>query len=86
MASAFLNSEPLPPCHERTAINARHKHALNQASAAIEAAHASILAGDSPEYTALDLREALDHLGTITGRIDTEDILTAIFSQFCLGK
>lgn len=86
MAASFLNSETLTSGHELAAINTRHQHALKQASAAIEAAHTSILQSDSPEYTALDLREALDHLGTITGRIDTEDILTSIFSQFCLGK
>ncbi|OCA03798.1 tRNA uridine-5-carboxymethylaminomethyl(34) synthesis GTPase MnmE [Akkermansia glycaniphila] len=86
MVSAFLSGETLTPGHELAAINARHQHALKQTVASLEAARASILAGDSPEYTALDLREALDHLGAITGRIDTEDILTAIFSQFCLGK
>ncbi len=41
---------------------------------------------DSPEFTALELREALTHLGEITGAIDTEDVLGAIFSSFCLGK
>lgn len=38
------------------------------------------------EFTALELREALTHLGEITGAVDTEDVLGAIFSSFCLGK
>lgn len=68
------------------AINTRHRYALQQALEAIARAHASIQAGESPEFTDVDLREALDALGGITGRIDTEDILTRVFSTFCLGK
>ncbi len=68
------------------AINTRHRYALQQALDAITRAHASIQAGESPEFTDVDLREALDALGGITGRIDTEDILSRVFSTFCLGK
>ncbi len=68
------------------AINTRHRYALSQALEALEHARASLQAGDSPELTDVPLREALDALGSITGRIDTEDILTRVFSTFCLGK
>ena len=67
-------------------INLRHRHALQAALTAAMNARAAILAGDSPEFVAVDLREALDRAGEITGRIDTEDILNHIFSTFCLGK
>jgi tRNA modification GTPase len=40
----------------------------------------------SQEFLALDIREALDHLGTITGETTREDILEEIFSTFCIGK
>ncbi len=33
-----------------------------------------------------DLRMAARHLGAITGRVDVEDILDIIFSEFCIGK
>lgn len=69
-----------------TAINTRHRYALQKALNALEAARQSLLAGDSPELTDIELREALDALGTITGRIDADDILTRVFSTFCLGK
>ncbi|MDB5395920.1 MAG: tRNA uridine-5-carboxymethylaminomethyl(34) synthesis GTPase MnmE, partial [Rhodospirillales bacterium] len=39
-----------------------------------------------PELAAEDLRSAADELGRITGRIDIEDMLDAIFLDFCIGK
>ncbi len=69
-----------------TAINTRHRYALGQALEALGQARASLQAGDSPELTDVPLRDALDALGSITGRIDTEDILSRVFSTFCLGK
>lgn len=44
-------------------------------------------AADLPtDLIAQDLREAIHHLGTITGAITTQDLLTTIFSRFCVGK
>lgn len=40
----------------------------------------------SPEFLALDLQEALDAIGEITGETTPDDILGAIFSSFCIGK
>lgn len=68
------------------AINTRHRHALQRALEYLTAARAALCAGESPEFVDVDLRAALDSLGSITGRIDTEDILTRVFSTFCLGK
>lgn len=68
------------------AINTRHRHALQQAQDFLAAARAALLLAESPELVDVDLRAALDSLGSITGRIDTEDILTRVFATFCLGK
>jgi len=68
------------------AINARHRYSLQQALDSLQAARRSLQDGDSPELTDIDLRDALDALGSISGRIDTEDILSRVFSTFCLGK
>jgi tRNA modification GTPase len=34
----------------------------------------------------MDIRQALYHLGEITGEITTDDLLENIFSKFCIGK
>ena len=68
------------------AINTRHRYALQQAHQATETARTALEAGVEPELVAVDLRAALDALGSIVGRVDTEDILTRLFSTFCLGK
>jgi tRNA modification GTPase len=68
------------------AVNARHKAALETARDALTAALAEFAAGSSAEFVALDLRLALEALGNIVGRVDTEDLLGVIFSQFCIGK
>lgn len=68
------------------AINTRHRYALLQAREAIQRATDAFHAAESPEYTAVELYEAIDALGSISGRVDTEDILTRVFSTFCLGK
>ena len=66
--------------------NLRHCEALahaEQASARVIDALAANLSGD---LIAQDLRETIFHLGTITGTITSQDILTNIFSRFCIGK
>jgi len=40
----------------------------------------------SLEFLAFDIREALDLLGEIVGVVCTDDVLSAVFSKFCIGK
>jgi tRNA modification GTPase len=68
------------------AINARHRDRLKKAEESLERAADSLRENADPEIVALDLRGALDLLGEIAGRVDTEEILGSIFSQFCIGK
>jgi tRNA modification GTPase len=67
-------------------LNARHIDALRRASQAIDASIVSIERGDPLELTAVELRLAASAVGEIVGKTATEDLLDAIFSQFCIGK
>ncbi len=69
------------------AINARHQASLSHAETSLRAALDLLTERESnPELAAIDLREALDALGEIPGKVDTEDLLGVIFSSFCIGK
>jgi tRNA modification GTPase len=63
---------------------ARHRHLIEACVAALEA----YLDGAPAELElrAEDLRRAATALGRITGRVDVEDVLGAIFGRFCIGK
>jgi len=66
--------------------NLRHAEALQNAAIALE----KVLNGiDNPitsDFLAIDIKQALYHLGEITGSISTDDLLDNIFSKFCIGK
>ena len=61
----------------------RHRVELEAALAALERFADRSL---SPEFKAEELRLAAKHLGRLTGRIDVEEVLGAIFAEFCIGK
>ena len=62
---------------------ARHRSELEAAQAALLRFGEPDL---SPELKAEELRIAASHLGRLTGRIDVEEVLGAIFAEFCIGK
>jgi tRNA modification GTPase len=64
----------------------RHEDAIRRAVASLELAHRSFAAGETEEFLAGDVRDAIEALGEITGRTVGEDILERIFCQFCIGK
>jgi len=66
--------------------NVRHQAALEQALGSLTEACAAIEQRMAPECVAVDIREAADALGEITGTITSADVLERIFSEFCIGK
>ena len=61
---------------------ARHREALAEAAVALERAVTAKL----PELAAEDIRLAVRALGRITGRVDIDEMLEAVFRDFCIGK
>jgi tRNA modification GTPase len=75
------------PSKEEVLISSlRHKQALQEAIQALQALILGLEQKVSPEFLSSDMRKALNSLGTIIGTNITEDILSAIFSKFCVGK
>ncbi len=68
------------------AINARHHACLAKALAYSNAAQQALAGALSPEFVAEELRGALDAIGEVVGKADSEEILGKIFSTFCIGK
>ncbi len=66
--------------------NARHYDALRRADASLQRVDEGLQSGLSPDFVAMDIRQALRELGEITGEITTDDLLGNIFSNFCIGK
>ncbi|MBL6932256.1 MAG: tRNA uridine-5-carboxymethylaminomethyl(34) synthesis GTPase MnmE [Rhodospirillales bacterium] len=60
----------------------RHRNALTSCCESLSRAANTT----EPELMGEDLRLAARALGTITGRVDVEDLLDVIFSEFCIGK
>lgn len=79
-------SNGAPPKDEIIITQERHHSALVRAAASLADLIAGLEQGISPELLTADMREALLALGTIIGTNITEDILTSIFSKFCVGK
>jgi tRNA modification GTPase len=66
---------------------ARHRRALEETVMAIDCALDEAAAKDPrEELIAEELRRAATSLGRLTGRVDVEDVLDAIFRDFCIGK
>lgn len=67
--------------------NARHYEALSKSREALQRVQEGLDAKITGDFLAEDIRQALYHLGTITGEIDVDkDILGTIFGKFCIGK
>lgn len=66
--------------------NVRHKTVLERARRHLREARAALTGGLPLEMAVIDIRNALDAFGEITGVTVTDDLLDRIFADFCIGK
>ena len=66
--------------------NIRHYEALKNALEALEKVEEGLMNHLSGDLLAIDIREVLYHLGSITGAVTNDELLGNIFSRFCIGK
>ena len=67
-------------------VNARHAASLREAVDALKLASSKLKLGDHSELIVADMREAIEHIGQVVGRVDNERMLDRLFKQFCIGK
>ncbi len=66
--------------------NLRHYQKLVETHQSLERVSTGLTSAVTGDFLAMDIRQALYHLGEITGEITTDDLLDNIFSKFCIGK
>lgn len=66
--------------------NVRHKSLIDRAVLSIDKAMAAQKEMMPVDLLAIDIKDAADYLGQITGESVSEDVMHEIFSRFCLGK
>ena len=81
-----LLSATAPTSEAASVTHARHKFALEAALAHLQDALRTLEADLPADFVSIDVCGTLESLGTITGETATEDLLTEIFSKFCIGK
>ena len=72
--------------NETIITNIRHKNQIHKAIQSIENAINTVKQELPIDIIAVEIKEALENLGCITGDNVSEDIINEIFSKFCLGK
>lgn len=76
----------MPDADALILTNARHYEALGLVQEDLARVAAGMESNIPGDLLAMDIRSAIDHLGLITGKILTDDILGNVFSRFCIGK
>ena len=67
-------------------LTTAYRDALTKAITSLRLARRSITDGRAPDLIAVDVQDALDHVGEVTGAVTNEEVLDSIFSEFCIGK
>ena len=82
---SFVNTGVLRN-NEAIVTNVRHYDALLKALEETQKVKHGLQSGLSSDLMAIDIRQALYHLGEITGQVSNDELLGNIFANFCIGK
>ena len=82
----MFNISELNMENEIVITNVRHKNLIHKAAEEIKNAIISIKNGLPIDMLSIDLQEALQNLGEITGESISEEVVKGIFAKFCVGK
>lgn len=86
MMQKLVVTEEIKNDGELLVINSRHKALVHKAVMSLEKAEETLTMGMPVDVVAIYIKEILEELGKITGETVTDDIISEIFSKFCLGK
>lgn len=78
--------ESLKTSESTVITNQRHYEALKKSLDSVERVENAVNSGIHTELLAYELRQALEHLGEISGEFTNDEVLGNIFSKFCIGK
>ena len=84
--NTLKHSQPLAHPDTTLVTNVRHYEALVHANDSLVRVQQGLEMNIPTDLVSQDLRQALYHLGSITGEITTDEVLGSIFSRFCIGK
>jgi len=69
-----------------TLTSVRHVDTLSKAAVSLRLALGGLADSRPPDLVAVDVQDAIDHIGEVTGLVTTEDVPDRIFREFCIGK
>ena len=86
LVQSLISSTGISSASGTLVTNARHAAALSATAEALMQVRDGMASNLPTDLLAEDLRTALNHLGSITGHITSDEVLGEIFSTFCIGK
>jgi tRNA modification GTPase len=81
----FVNTEQLSN-NATIVTNLRHYEELQLTLHETNTIIEGLENGITGDFLAINIRQSLFHLGSITGEVTTDDLLGNIFGKFCIGK
>lgn len=82
----LYNISGLTDANGTVITNMRHKTALIHANEALKRAKDALISGMPTDIASIDINEAIDSLGEITGETVSDSVVSEIFHNFCVGK